>query len=91
MLVEFERAAEEELGQAIEYYEAQGGGLGLDFLHEVEQALRRIGDFPHTWPSVSRRSRRCRLQRFPYGLIYQVHEGRAAVIAVMHMHRRPGY
>jgi len=35
--------------------------------------------------------RRCRLRRFPYGLIYHADEVGVLLIAVAHTHRRPGY
>ena len=35
--------------------------------------------------------RRCRLSRFPYGLIYAVEGANMLVLAVAHLHRDPGY
>jgi mRNA-degrading endonuclease RelE of RelBE toxin-antitoxin system len=35
--------------------------------------------------------RRCRLRRFPYGLIYAIDEGDILIVAVAHTHRRPDY
>jgi toxin ParE2 len=35
--------------------------------------------------------RRCRLGRFPYGLIYTLDNGDILVLAVAHLHRRPDY
>ena len=35
--------------------------------------------------------RRCRMNRFPYGLIYAVDNGDILVLAVAHLHREPGY
>ena len=35
--------------------------------------------------------RRRMLNRFPYGLLYAVEADRIIVVAVMHLHRRPGY
>jgi hypothetical protein len=46
-------------------------------------------------PLVARRfdgeARKVRLERFPYAVIYQAEEQRIHIIAVMHMHREPGY
>jgi mRNA-degrading endonuclease RelE of RelBE toxin-antitoxin system len=35
--------------------------------------------------------RRCRLRRFPYGLIYAIDRGDILIVAVAHAHRRPDY
>jgi hypothetical protein len=35
--------------------------------------------------------RRCRLRRFPYGVIYHADEMEILVVAVAHAHRRPDY
>jgi hypothetical protein len=34
---------------------------------------------------------RCRVNRFPYGLVYEVSGEEIVIVAVMHLHRRPGY
>jgi hypothetical protein len=89
--VEFLGVALTEQDDAADYYNAQQPGLGLDFLTEVERTVERIQQFPNAWPTVSQRSRRCRLNRFPYGLVYQVKSERIVILAVLHLHRRPGY
>lgn len=33
----------------------------------------------------------CRIIRFPYGIIYRLKEDQIEIIAIMHLHRRPGY
>jgi hypothetical protein len=35
--------------------------------------------------------RQHRLNRFPYGIVYQVREDEIAILAVAHLHRRPRY
>lgn len=84
-------AARQELADAIAYYDAQGHGLGNDFVDEFLAAVGRIEEYPAAWQPLSRNSRRCRLQRFPYGLIYRVDGGTALIIAVAHLHREPDY
>lgn len=46
----YHREASEELTEAAEWYEARRGGLGEDFVTEVEDALLLIQDHPETWP-----------------------------------------
>jgi toxin ParE2 len=89
--VRFLEIAEIELDQAINWYESQAPGLGNAFLIEVLSAVDRITRFPEAWHPLDEDVRRCRLSRFPYGLIYTVEQGEILVLAVAHLHRRPDY
>jgi hypothetical protein len=89
--IQFLEIAEIELDQAIHWYRAQAAGLGDAFLIEVLSAVERIERFPDAWHPLDEGIRRCRLSRFPYGLIYAVHEGEILVLAVAHLHRLPEY
>lgn len=66
--------AEQELADAVDYYNEQCPGLGFEFAAEVKRALTRILSFPEAWPPLSARSRRCMTDRFPYGVLYQIRE-----------------
>jgi plasmid stabilization system protein ParE len=89
--VRFLRIAEIELDEAINWYESQAPGLGDTFLIEVLSAVDRISLYPDAWHPLDEDVRRCRLSRFPYGLIYSVEKGDILVLAVAHLHRRPDY
>ena len=91
MTIRFLPEAEAELDDAIAYYEAQLVGLGIEFAREVRAGLARIEEFPDGWQLLSRRVRRYRLNRFPYGILYAVLDGEIVVVAVMHLHRKPDY
>jgi plasmid stabilization system protein ParE len=91
MSIEFLGAAEVELTEVVQWYDAQRSGLGDEFLNELRRATRRIEAFPNAWPKLSRRSRRCRLNRFPYGVVYQVRNEMILILAIMHLHRKPRY
>jgi plasmid stabilization system protein ParE len=89
MSVRFLDPAEAELREAIAYYNDQSEGLGYEFAAEVKRTLGRICDHPEAWPQLSQRTRRCRANRFPYGLVYQLRADHVLVVAVMHLHREP--
>jgi plasmid stabilization system protein ParE len=91
MNARFLRAAQKELEDVIDYYNEQKEGLGNDLAWEAESALKRILLFPRAWSILSADVRRCRLNRFPYGLVYTVRENEILVVAVMHLRRKPGY
>jgi plasmid stabilization system protein ParE len=89
MRVEFLDPAKREFIDAIAWYNRESEGLGYRFAVEVRRTLSRILQYPHAWPLVSKRARRCRTSGFPYGVIYQPREDVILVIAVMHLHRHP--
>jgi len=89
--IRFLEVAEIELDQAVQWYNAQAPGLGDAFLIEVLSAADRIAQLPQAWHPLGEGLRRCRLSRFPYGLIYAIENGDVLVLAVAHLHRRPEY
>ena len=91
MKLRVSRAAEADLAEAAACYDQQFGGLGARLLDDVEATLQRIASFPDAWQPLSENTRRCRLQRFPYGVIYRVQGDELLVLAVAHLHREPGH
>ena len=89
MKIEFLAVAEQEFEKAVRHYNQQKAGLGDDFATEVKRALERILQFPQAWSPLSKRARRCRTKKFPYGIIYQIRSDKILVVAVMHFHRDP--
>lgn len=89
MNIELSGPAETDIAQAAAHYQAEAG-LGNAFFDEVDRAFDRILQYPHAWTMLSRRARRCPLGRFPYGVIYQIRGDLIRVVAVFHLHRKPG-
>lgn len=83
--------AERELAEATLYYEEQLAGLGKRFLHEVQRCKRLIMSFPEAWHPLDDTFRRCRLNHFPYGLIYTIRGNTILVVSVSHLHRHPDH
>ena len=91
MKVLFYEAAQREFDEAIAHYEQQVPGLGERYRKAVKEALDRIKQFPEAYSPLSRRTRRCLVSGFPYGIIYQLKESEIMVVAVAHLHRKPEY
>jgi plasmid stabilization system protein ParE len=89
MNIIFLAPAEAELLDAVVYYNSQSEGLGYEFAAEVRRTIERIIQYPEAWFQLSRRTRRCRTNRFPYGVIYQARSENLLVVAVMHLSRNP--
>jgi len=89
MKIEFLPPARAELTDAISYYNTQSEGLGYEFAAEIKRTLGRIAQYPDAWFKLSKRTRRCRTNRFPYGVIYQIREDTLLIVAIMHLSREP--
>ena len=83
--------AQQELGEAITWYVAQAPGLGEAFLLETLKTFRLIEQYPSAWHPLSENTRRCRLSRFPYAVIYTSDDEGQLIIAIAHLHRKPDY
>lgn len=91
MMHRFLAPARAELEEAVDRYEARRPGLGAEFATEVQTAIDRILQLPLACPRISPRCRRCRVARFPYGVIYQIRPNQIVIVAVMHLRRDPSY
>jgi plasmid stabilization system protein ParE len=89
--VVFLAPAQNELDDAVAWYNRQAAGLGRELLDELDRAVRRALAFPLSYPEIEPGIRRCRLGRFPYGVIYGLDGDTLVVVAVAHLHRRPRY
>ena len=87
----FHPEAEKELNEAIDYYEDIESGLGYDFALEVYSTINRSLDFPKAWSVLEGDVRRSLVRRFPYGVLYSEEKDEIFIVAVMHLHRKPGY
>ena len=87
----FHPEAEDEFNKAIDYYEDIEAGLGYDFALEVHSTIKRSVEFPKAWAVIEEDIRRCLVRRFPYGILYSEEQDGIFIIAVMNLHREPGY
>lgn len=91
MNVIFHPEAESEFYSAIDYYEEIEPELGIDFTGEALSAIHRAGSYPLAWSILVDDIRRCLVNRFPYGILFLVEDGNLYILAVMNLHREPGY
>ena len=91
MTFDFHPEADEELVDAIAYYEDCAPGLGIDFSREIFATIQNALDYPTMWPEIEKEVRRCLVHRFPYGVLYSIEPHGIFILAVMHLHRDPGF
>jgi len=87
----FHHDAEKELEEIEKYYDDIRDELGDRFRDEIQLTISRILKRPHAWQPLSSIIRRCRLDTFPYGLVYHVKPDGIRILAVTHLHRDPNY
>ena len=83
--------ADQELEAAALWYEERQRDLGNDFLDEFQRTLQRILADPKRWRKIQGDNRKLNFDRFPYAIVYSVHDEVLYIKAVMHLHRRPFY
>jgi hypothetical protein len=87
----FHSEARLELAEAARWYSAQSRGLGSDLRREVKAAVARIVANPERFGILEEDIRCCLVHRFPYGILFAIRPDRILIVAVMHLHRAPGY
>ena len=88
---EFHPEAIAEAREARRWYAVRDPKAAEAFLAELDQAQARVIANPDRWPAHLHGTRRYRLRRFPYLLVYRATPERIVVLAVAHAKRRPGY
>lgn len=83
--------AEDEMTEAAVFYESRSAGLGSDFLDDVQGAVNRLSEYPHSGEPIDLDFRRTLLHRFPFSLIYALEGTGIVIVAVAHHGRALGY
>ena len=84
--------AEVELLMAAEFYGRQAPGLRAAFIDEFERMVGLIIEHPAIGTPYEAGTRRVLFDRFPYAVVYREKPAASLeLIAVMHLHREPGY
>ena len=89
--IRFHPEADAEMMSAAKYYETQQKDLGKRFLTSVQDALNRIQVNPLLYQEIEAGVRRCLTMTFPFGVVFRIMTNQYVIIAVMHLHREPGY
>ena len=87
--VQFRPAADRDVAEAVDWYETQLPGLGIQFFEDLDRVLSRIEEFRGQFPNVYRDAHRALLHRFPFGVFFKEYEDRTLVVAVADLRREP--
>ncbi len=82
-------AAEQDIAEAMLWYDAQGQDLSDAILAQVEASFARILQGPERYPTAYGTFRRALVRRFPYLIYFRVEVDDIVVFAVYHQRRDP--
>lgn len=85
----FRPVARREYLRAIDWYEDEQPGLGIDFEAKVQAVLAEIAAQPDRYAVVERDIREAPVVRFPYCVYYRVRRDHVEVLSVFHQSRDP--
>lgn len=93
MTLRLHRRTVDEIDAAVDWYEAQGLGLGGELEDEIDRMLALIERFPLAAGALRPAFgvRVAVLSRFPFVLPYRADAGEVVVLALAHTSRRPYY
>ena len=91
MKIVYHPDAEEELLDAVRFYQQRVPGLGERFLREFDAAISKIQATPDRWALVEEDIRRYLMRRFPYAIYYRHEEDCLRILVVKHHSRHPDY
>ena len=87
--LEAESSVETDIEDALEWYEIEQLGLGVEFLEELRAAYLRILDGPFKYQELRSGIRRSLTRRFPYAVYFSVEGEVVLVLAVLQTARDP--
>ncbi|MEJ1972549.1 MAG: hypothetical protein WDM96_08860 [Lacunisphaera sp.] len=87
----FHPEAKIEFAEAAQYYASILPELGRRFHDEMSRLISEAGQSPTVFRFIREPARRHFTRNFPYGIIYVERPDDIWLLAVMHLHRAPGY
>lgn len=91
MKLEVVADAGKELQEIVNYYEQERLGLGRNFFDAATEATTEICRNPRLYAVFYRRYRMCRIEKFPYGVVYRIRRDGIRVLAFRHLSRGAEY
>ena len=89
--VEYLPSAKCDFDESFDWYAVKSVRAAARFAGAVEAALMRISTNPTQFASLDALHRECPVKKFPYRIVYRIHDDRVLVVAIAHAKRRSGY
>ena len=73
------------------WYQEHSAQAGANFVVQLKKGIKKVVEAPLRWPKHKYGTRRYRLDKFPYLIVYRVHSDRIRVMAFQHSRRRESF
>lgn len=84
------KEAQEDIDEAIQWYQEQQDGLGIRFYFEVLKQLEKLENTPEHYSFIHNKYRHLVLDSFPFHIIFLIKEtSQVLVLAVFHTSKDP--
>lgn len=70
------------------WYQQRSAQAAASFVAQLKAGIEKVLEAPLRWPKHKYGTRRYRLDKFPYLIVYRVHSDRIRVMALQHCRRR---
>ena len=91
MNIRFLTIADQEVDDAVDWYEQKGQDASRGFLNELDHAVRLVKTYPLLATLIEPEIHRFLFITYPYALIYGIDVDTIVIIAVAHQQREPRY
>jgi plasmid stabilization system protein ParE len=85
----FRKRASSELDKAYDFYENERGGLGSEFIDQLDTYLDELEIRPKSFRIVAKNYRVAVMQRFPYVIFFFIDKQKVVIANIFHTSRRP--
>lgn len=87
--LELHELAEQELWDAVDWYDEQKNRLGKEFAKALQDVMVSVRKDPKRFPKVNKKRRKAVIKRFPYIIIFEILGDVIYVLAIFHTKRNP--
>jgi len=91
MSIRFLSLADQEIDDAVLWYEELAEGLSRDFLDDLDRTVRLVVTYPDLITQTKAGNRQFRFARYPYSLVYAIDRQTIVVLAVARQRHQPRY
>lgn len=79
----------DQIDAIVDWYGLAGEGLSDSFIGEFHHTIETIKGSPYAFAIKLKGTRQVKMHRFPYFVIYEIHENRIEVINITHVNQHP--
>lgn len=89
--IDYLPGARRDFDESFDWYLQRSPKAALRFSAAIDAALARVAAKPEGFAAIDDVHRECRVETFPFRVVYRVSGECILVVAIAHAKRRPGY